>query len=485
MADRPTPKQVRAAIAAAAPADPSSNGAAPSADPSLPEEGADLQSEEAGSTCPPPVEPSPAVEVFSQTDLDNLIALSREYRHLEGSVDHIAVTLAVPISAAVDPCVEPDPANNVEYAPGGEPLWVMLLDPSSGGKTENIRLTDDVVDERIGDLTLAGLLSAKERKQRGAPPIMQQSGLLVRRQQRNFTASISDLSTMLSNPKMSGSNKDTVYAALRCVFDGYYEREMQAVKMEWWGKGTFLLGCTPAIDSYGAFLDSLGTRYLYHRMPGSDHEGRKAMARMAANRKAVESARRAAKEQATDIIHRAQTKVQTVELNDAMLDLISIAATFTGYGRVNVVREHWARYEVSAPVFAEYPGRAAHELQLLARSLLAMELDEVHVRRIVRDTALDSMPADRGIVLRHVGEQWATGQKVTPYSVTRDTDLGRKPAGRALDDFHALGVFTCNTDIDRDDGPVSFEDDAAKKLYWPDPAYEDDLIRLVTEGVAS
>ena len=42
---------------------------------------------------------------------------------------------------------------------GEEPLWTMLVGPPGGGKTEAIRLLDDVVDRRVDELTRAGLLS--------------------------------------------------------------------------------------------------------------------------------------------------------------------------------------------------------------------------------------------------------------------------------------------------------------------------------------
>src|SRR3712207_5215153 len=53
----------------------------------------------------------------------------------------------------------------------GEPLWLLLVGPSSGSKSETIRTQKLLADKQLSDLTLAGLLSQRPNR----PP----SGLLA------------------------------------------------------------------------------------------------------------------------------------------------------------------------------------------------------------------------------------------------------------------------------------------------------------------
>jgi hypothetical protein len=419
---------------------------------SSPEGVSGIQCEEAGSTLPPPAEPLPVVlpttediitfaappvegsgvELSGIPALDELVHLSQEYRHLEGKVDHIYFSLAVLVSSAINPCSR-DPMGH--FVKGEEPLWGFLVDPSSGGKGEDISMCDGVLDEQVDNLTLAGLFTNTAKPNQ---PV-KVSGLLARHYQQNFTVAIKDLSTMLTDPKKSGSQKDDLYAALRKVYDGEYTREMQGTHIGWQGRMTLLAGVTPAIDRFSSYMDHLGSRQLYCRFPEADVNTRVKFARKAVDRTGTAAARKAAQDQTTNIINAAQACVSNVELSEAMSDLISRCSVITGFGRSPVQREHWARYEVSADISSELPGRVAHELKLLAASLLALGLPEPHVARIVRDTALDSMPAERCKVLRVVA---SSPEPVTPYKVRKESRLEYRAVERTLDDWRAIGLVS-------------------------------------------
>src|SRR5947209_20621522 len=108
--------------------------------------------------------------VVGDAELTKLFFALTAYMWLDDT-DVILATLAGAVSEAIEE---------------GEPLWLMLIGPSSGGKGENLRLVDGVVHKRLKDVTLAGLLTFSQG--RGGVP----RGLLTDLQNQSALVTITD-----------------------------------------------------------------------------------------------------------------------------------------------------------------------------------------------------------------------------------------------------------------------------------------------------
>jgi hypothetical protein len=213
---------------------------------------------------------------------------------------------------------------------------------------------------------------------------------------------------------------------------------MHGVRLTWSGRVTFLSACTPAIDTFTVHTNVLGTRWLYYRVPRVAIEKSLKVARMASDRRQVAAARAGAQGIAGQIVVDARDRVRHVVVSDEMSELISACAVFVGLGRVNVERDHSTGYEIGNVPDVEGPGRTAHQLQLLARSLYALELSDDQVARIVRHTAVSSMPGIRGEAMRTV---MRSGVPVSRYQIMRDLRTSQRAAYRTMEELEAAGLL--------------------------------------------
>lgn len=299
-----------------------------------------------------------------------------------------------------------------------DPLWLMLVSPSSSGKGEALRLLNGVKDASIDDVTLAGLLGRGNR------------GALVPLNGKDALAVISDFSTLLGDPKLSGAAKGDVFNALRTIYDGSFRRDINPEPLQWQGRLSLIAACTPAIDSFTSHADALGTRWLYFRMKDRDARAKREIARFAMERQDLHRRRHDACECATQVILDARGRVQSVELPEGLDKAIYDTATLVAYGRASVPRD-WKR-EVDGVVTTEDPGRIVAQLKLLALGLVALEIEFNTVLRIVRRAALGSMPQARARVIDVLGK---ANEPVTEYRIAKEADLDLKVAQRALEDW--------------------------------------------------
>jgi hypothetical protein len=162
-----------------------------------------------------------------QAIVKELLDLLNEYLALDDT-GHILFSLAVAVS--VDRT--------------GDPFWGMIVGAPSGGKTEAIRLCDNLA-EFVDELTPASLLnyrtigSGKSKKQI-------RSGILVRIGAQGFVT-VGDFSTVLAMSDRKG--RDQLFANLRRVYDGHLSRDLANTPepLTWDGRCTILAGCTSAI----------------------------------------------------------------------------------------------------------------------------------------------------------------------------------------------------------------------------------------------
>ncbi len=373
-----------------------------------------------------------------------LIDSMREYLYLPDP-DHVMFCLGVAASTRLD----------------GDPLWGLLVGASSSGKTEAIRVLDDVADEHLTEITAAGLLSWIGGKRQ------RRIGLLARVGEVAF-ATIADLSTLLA--ASDRGQRDMLFALLRRAYDGEVTRELGNAPepLRWAGRLTLLAAVTPAVDNYSSHANALGPRWLCYRLRENDTE-----ARRLAGRKARESAphlkerRRRARELARLMVDDAADRARSFDLAPSVADAIDDAALVACLGRASVEREGYGKREIRSIPVIEEPPRLAGQLSLLARCLLGLGLDDVEATALCRRAALDSIPQARRRVLATL----AAGEELLTAEVARRVGCDRKVALFALEELDAVGVC-------RYRGADSDADEPTKARKWW--RLDGDDARLVT-----
>lgn len=347
--------------------------------------------------------------------LDELVGAFRAYMAIEDTA-HIVFALAVAVSAQLD----------------GDPLWGMLVGAPSSGKTETIRALDDVADEHLDDISVAGLLSWMPGKK------PRPTGLLSRRQGRVF-ATVADFSTLLA--MSDKGSRDALYALLRRAYDGRVVRELGNAPepLRWEGRLTLLAAVTPTVDRYASHADALGSRWLYLRLPTpSEKMSRQASRTSRQGGTSLREHREHVRSLAGPIVRDAVPIAQTIRESDTLGDQIDDAAMVACVGRADVPRNGYGRREIIGPATIEEPPRLAGQLALLARAALALGLDEEQAGALCRRAALDSMLLPRRDALAAL----AWGEQLSQSEVARRIGHDRGVAKNALEDLAAIGVAT-------------------------------------------
>jgi hypothetical protein len=382
-----------------------------------------------------------------------LLDLLATYVHLDDP-GHVWFALAVAASTALD----------------GDPLWGMLIGPSSSGKTEAIRALDTLA-EPIDEITAPALLSWTH----GRKP--QPTGVLTRIGTRGLVT-VGDFSTVLATSDRGG--RDQLFALLRRVYDGQVTRDLgnAPVPLRWSGRLTLLAACTPAIDNYASHADQLGPRWLYYRLVSASSAAKRATSRKARLRAGqLASSRRQAAELTGRLVGAAHRKVASVQLSPAAAEYLDDLAIVCCYGRAVVPRNAYGRREIEGLAIVEEPPRLVAQLVLLARGLLALGLAEPAAVALCRRAALDSMPAVRRGLLAVL----ADAEEVTVSEAARRVGCHRRVARMALEELAAIGLAACpGLDDDPDDDPEPGSRWAAHpwRLAGPDQ-------RLVREVLAA
>jgi DNA-binding transcriptional regulator YhcF (GntR family) len=355
--------------------------------------------------------------------------------------DAIIAALATAVSAAAD---EDD-----------RPLWMLIVGSASGGKTEAVMMVERAAQAILSDVTLAGLLTQRPGKDR--------TGLLARLGDGcNAFAIVRDMSSLLSRGSgggkgVSGTTQAGVFEALRDIYDGRYQRDMEGVSPRWEGRVTMLAAVTQAVDEVAPYIDKLGTRFTYFRLNDLTADQRRNVTAKVINRSGTDALRRQAQEQAEAVIIAARERLTTdqVEVDADTLALIQDCAEFVALGRVIVPRDF--RGQVDGIPYHEEPGRITQQLLKLARALTALNVGPTKTRELIRRVAVSCLTAERARVL---GALAGRAERLSTNALARELRLHRRVVRRALEDMEAVEFV--NVELVGSPGAIDDEDDRAR-----------------------
>jgi hypothetical protein len=313
---------------------------------------------------------------------------------------------------------------------GGTPVWLLLVAPPSGSKTELIMAFRRVPDTYfLSELTARTFASGLETH--GADP-----SLLARLHEEVLL--LKDFTTVL---EMHHDERQAILAQLREIYDGRYDKTWGTGKeLHWEGRLGLLAGVTPIIDKYQGVLAVLGERFVMLRVEQPD---RQEMATKALDNADQETQKR---QELASLVHgfMASLPATPPPVPPALRTQLAQMADFVTRCRSGVVRDGYRRELEYAPE-PEMPARLAKQLFELLRGVALVcghqEATQEDYDRISR-VALDCIPAARRTVLRVVATLTTVeAEALTTTKVAQTAQYSTAAVRRALEDLQALGIL--------------------------------------------
>jgi Domain of unknown function (DUF3854) len=309
----------------------------------------------------------------------------------------------------------------------GDPVWLLIIDGSSGGKTEQLMPLDALPDVHLcALLTEASLLSGTSQRERAENAT---GGVLCQVGDHGVIL-MKDFTSVLS---MQRDTRAQTLAALREVHDGSWSRPVGTdggQVLHWRGKCAVIAGCTEAWDTAHAVVSTMGDRFLCVR---PRHDSRKKFAKRASRGAGDEIEIRAALAQTVrSLFNTPLSSPSPVPDEDLLVDVADLVTL----ARSPIQRDR--RGELVLVLAPEMPGRFVKALTGLWNGLTALGCDRETAWRVVMRTAFDSMPRIRRRVLEVLAD--AGGWKETG-PVRNEARLPLSTTKRALEDLHAHGVL--------------------------------------------
>jgi hypothetical protein len=279
----------------------------------------------------------------------------------------------------------------------GRPVWLMLIGPSSCGKSEllNSLLSIPRVKEGGSISSPAAFLSGTRKKDRTS---ISTGGLLRETGDRGALV-IKEFTSILS---LSPETYRQVLACFREIYDGRYTRSVGADggnSPTWVGKLAVLTGCTEAIDHHHQLVSDMGERFIFFRYGPSDGWSEAYQALSVTNTESLSANLQASVVQFADELALDWDNPPELEpLTSQDKQRIIAFSQFTANGRSSVTRDAYNK-EITGTSTGEYPIRLSIVLGQMLQSLRYIGCDETDTWRIIRKLSFDSIPGTRRYTL--------------------------------------------------------------------------------------
>lgn len=298
----------------------------------------------------------------------------------------------------------------------GDPVWLLIVAPPSGLKTELISALDGTEDiYHLSSLTPQTLISGQKRYDT-------ETSLLHKINHKILT--FKDFTTIL---ELNHNAREEILSQLREVYDGKYSKSFgTGLEEKWEGKIGFMAGVTDAIELHQGRISILGERFIQYRMKQPDRE--------AAAEKGIENAsrileiREEMKTLFSNLIRDVVIPEKMPELPDGLGREMIELSNFATIARAGVMRDPKDR-EITYVFPAEMPVRFTKQLLQLARAFLVMGRLEYVEQDILRQIAISSVPRNRRKVL------------LTLLKFRKSVDLtGKQTIDKNADEFEDMDV---------------------------------------------
>jgi len=262
-----------------------------------------------------------------------------------------------------------------------DPVWIFLVAPPSGLKTELIRALDGIEGiHGLSSLTPHTLISGQKKTGK-------ETSLLLKIQNGIFT--FKDFTSVLEMNKIA---RDEILSQLREIYDGQYSKSFgTGDDVRWDGKIGFLAGVTEAVDLFQGMYNILGERFLQYRI--IQPERKEATRRGMQNAPHIHEIRQQMKELFANYMTNFKIPEELPAIPEDWIDEIVELSNFATLARSAVMRD--ANMRDITHIFApEMPIRFAKQLTLLAQTFLIMGVTD-RDKNIIRKIAFSSLSKNR------------------------------------------------------------------------------------------
>lgn len=327
-------------------------------------------------------------------------------------------------------------ANHLER----DPIWIFLVGPSGGGKTELMSAFFDLKDIYVMSLlTPTTFLSGM--------PGNNDASLLP--QVEGKTLVFLDWTNMLD---MNKDARKEIMGQLRDIYGGYLRKAFGNGKIrEWRGKIGVMACVTSMVDFSQQASGAMGERFINYRILMPD---RKEVARRAlANGDRQTEMRKDLKDAVYSFFKGLEIPSEPPELPTEVNEELVRVSNFATLARSCVIRDYGFKKEVVFVPSAEMPTRVTQQLKTIAVALMIVNGGEYRQEdmEIIYKIALDSIPQTNRIVIRQLAK--------FPNQTTKDvaTALGypTAPIHLYLENLGMLGVVKRSAGKDTSEGGIA------------------------------
>jgi hypothetical protein len=397
----------------------------------------------------PQAPPRPATPAPKPRTLPETLDAFRRWLHLEDTAPVLATAAAIVANRAA-----------------GDPVWLLVVGPPSGGKTEIISSASSLpYIVKAATVTEAALLSGTANRERAANA----TGGLLRM--------VSDFGILLCKDFTSvlSQNRDTAkaaMAALREVYDGSWDRPVGTDGgrvLSWSGKCGLVGGVTPSLDRYSAITNALGDRFLLLRLP--DVAAAEQAASALRRRDHDNQMRSELAAAMTGLIHAANLEFVGRDLHEHEHDRLVALATYTARARTAVERDGYSHELVVIPQ-AEGPARLVLALRHLYGGLEAIGADEPTRWAVTARVARDCVPAIRN---KLIADLVGRTDPARTSDVAAAVGMVTKTAHQHLEDLALLGLADRAKTSDAGNAPDLWSASDWLRRFWPDAESEREM----------
>jgi hypothetical protein len=328
-------------------------------------------------------------------------------------------------------------ATVISQALDGPPIWVFLVAPPGGSKTEHLNSLIDVpIVYMTSSLTPHSLISGANWKDGADPSLIPKL--------HNRVMVIKDFTAILG---MRDSDKEEIFAILRDAYDGRCGKVFgNGIERSYESRFTVLGAVTPRIYDLSGNHASLGERFLKFGIGHNLHHTseqeiiRRAIRNINRSVQMQEELADATSAFLTRTVDTSRIPSLTEDLENKLMNLAMFGARMRG----SVSRDTYRNDIITSRPTAEIGSRLGIQLAKLAKAL-AM----VHGRKtvavedytLVKKIMLDTIPQRGEDVLREMLRLCPTAQATTTAQVIADTTrYPRATIARLLQDMLILGI---------------------------------------------
>lgn len=319
----------------------------------------------------------------------------------------------------------------------GDPLWVFLIAPPGGMKSELLMALGKVKKAHLSSsLTPHALVSGCNFGAGGDPSLLPKldGKVLV----------LKDFTTILS---MHPTARDEIFGQLRDSYDGKFEKMFgNGIVRNYESKFGIIGGCTPNIDAFSSLHAGLGERFLKYRFEGEiteeDEEGRIRRALLNVNK---ENSMRDDLQNITKEYFNQQFPSQLPEIPIDIVNRLVPLAMLTAKLRGVVHRDQYNQNMLHAKSSSEVGTRISKQLSKLAMGIAMYyqkQAVDVNMYHVVMKVAMGSLADKREEFIRVIITYWRSYQ--TPVTITQLEELSpsltRSTIQRIADDMVMLKV---------------------------------------------